>query len=385
MTKECLVCNATSAPTALLCHQCGAPLPESDATNLAQKTTLRSRGRSTYRKRYLLVAGMGVLALSLVVFAVVWTGSKTSSPEDALARLPNHMSAVGAWNIKQLWSHDALKNVWNNPLVAQYVGLAKAQVGVDVRAIKTMLAGSRTVDDGLEFLYVEEGSFVPDKLGAAIRTLCPTDIMISDHRLSLCDLSAIADNNNSASNSENSTAVPESVTMRIPTIKRASERMSSIAFGAWDENHVVAGTPAIIEAYFTGGEQVGDNPDMQALLADIDSHAFAWGAIDLERTSSDLATLLPFLSDLPALKGTAITFQLLLRDVLKLDADCILQSAEAAQAIKPLAQVALDAAIRTANERLAIIGRTDALSGTIESVENRLILRAQLVLPSLGL
>jgi hypothetical protein len=334
-----------------------------------------------------MVGIVGMLAISLVAIAVLWTTNDAASPEDTLARLPNNMHAVAAVSIEQLWKHEALKSIWENPITAQYLMQAESFSGVNNRALETVLAGGRITDNGLEWLYLVTGSFEPEQLNTLISTVCPTDIVISGHRLSHCNLSNMATppaldqlEPQTADDAKNHESKASIVNTSEP---HSAPPFASIAIGAWDESHFVAGTPSLIEAYFAGGDQVGNNSKMESLLAEVDPTAFGWGAVDVESLYSYLKTQMPGLEGIPALKESSLVFELLLRGALELRVECIVANAQTANSIKALATLPLQAAISAANENLAMTGRSDLLSGTLETSENRLKLHMRFVIPSI--
>lgn len=370
---------------------------------------LQPKHRTSRQGRYLMLAAVGIVAIALVAVTMLWTKRGSTTPESILERLPNNLDAVSAWNIDQLWKHEALSSLWKNPLASQYLTEIQAQTGIDVMALKSAVAGSRLTDDGIEGFYVLEGRYDPDKINDLISTLCPNSIVISGKRLSVCDLSGLSvDPIVGLDELDSSPLEPSAQATTAETIDLGKEIADSgtdsgesiasivaepapatspphttMVVGAWDNQYLVAGTAGHIEAFFEGGDAVGKNPELAALLESIDPQAFAWGAADIATIAENIKRIIPGFEVIPALDGAALVFELTLTDALTLMLECRVADDQTAKSLTPLVQLGLGVALRAANEKLSVTGQPELLSGSAEASGDKVKLQIQFLLPKL--
>ena len=407
MLSKCLVCGHTSAPSALLCESCGAPLPE-HAPNTEPKmdgTTQKHQGApipsAPKRSRALPVILAGLVAISLVGLIVTMTRSEQLTPKSTLETMPNGMNALSAWNIGQLWNYEKLRPIWNNPLVQQYFSEAKSLAGIDVNALETLIAGSRLQDGKPEILYVLRGAFDASLFDPLIRSICNSEVLVAGRQLCACDMDALmpgptqqhldhVDENEPVA-TEGDTNDGDAPVASIAPIKepKAADTAATplslgvVAVGVWDETTLVAGSPTLLEAYLSGGGAVGQNDSLAQHLVDVDKDAFGWGAVTLGAVVEQVKSLLPALDNVPQLARAALTFEVQLKELIGLNLTLDLDDEDAVKAIKPLVQLAVATALQAANENLAIAGQAGLLTADVQGAGSKLKLTLTMKIPSL--
>ena len=384
MKTKCLVCGELSEATALLCSHCGAPLPESAPASVVPH---HPRHRQAF-SRLARVAAAGIAAVIIVVVAVTLTSKNSLTPNSTLETMPNGMNSISAWNLSQLWKYEKLQPLWGNPIVKQYFGTAKSMAGIDVEALDSFVAGSRLTDQQFEVLYVVKGAFDATTLNGIIGTFCTSEIVVAQRRLKSCDLNSLVtqstlptsdDENGGKAGDEK---VPEASITAIPEIT-APISLGIVAVGVWDATTFVAGTPDMLEAYFTGGDAVGGNETLELLMKDADPTAFGWGGLQLNTVYTQLCDAFPMLVSFPKLENGTLQFEMQLREVLGLRLILEVADVQTIKMMEPVIRIGLASAIKTANESLALTGQTDLLAAEIEVNETRFEVQFTLKIPAL--
>ncbi len=302
--------------------------------------------------------------------------------------MPNGMNSISAWNLSQLWKYEKLQPLWGNPIVKQYFGTAKSMAGIDVEALDSFVAGSRLTDQQFEVLYVVKGAFDATTLNGIIGTFCTSEIVVAQRRLKSCDLNSLVtqstlptsdDENGGKAGDEK---VPEASITAIPEIT-APISLGIVAVGVWDATTFVAGTPDMLEAYFTGGDAVGGNETLELLMKDADPTAFGWGGLQLNTVYTQLCDAFPMLVSFPKLEDGTLQFEMQLREVLGLRLILEVADVQTIKMMEPVIRIGLASAIKTANESLALTGQTDLLAAEIEVNETRFEVQFTLKIPAL--